>query len=60
VDAIVTAKQNNRKVLVTMGAHVIKVGLSPLLIEWMRSGVLDALALNGAVPCTTAKWRALV
>jgi hypothetical protein len=31
-----------------MGAHVIKVGLSPLLIDWMRRGVLDALATNGA------------
>ncbi len=48
VDAIVDAKLNNRKVIVTMGAHVIKVGLSPLLIDWMRNGVLDALATNGA------------
>ena len=48
VDAIVEAKLNNRKVIVTMGAHVIKVGLSPLLIDWMRNGVLDALATNGA------------
>lgn len=48
VDAIVQAKLNNRKVIITMGAHVIKVGLSPLLIDWMRNGVLDALATNGA------------
>jgi hypothetical protein len=48
VDAIVTAKQNGRRVLMTMGAHVIKVGLSPLLIDWMECGILDALALNGA------------
>jgi hypothetical protein len=48
VNAIVEAKRNQRPVLVTMGAHVIKVGLSPLLIDWMRRGVLDALATNGA------------
>ncbi|MDF2439300.1 MAG: hypothetical protein JWN98_284, partial [Abditibacteriota bacterium] len=34
VKAIVRAKRNNRPVIVTMGAHVIKVGLSPLLIDW--------------------------
>ena len=48
VDAIVQAKLNGRKVVITMGAHVIKVGLSPLLIDWMQNRVLDALATNGA------------
>lgn len=48
VDAIVTARQNGRPVIVTMGAHVIKVGLSPLLIDWMRRGIIAALATNGA------------
>jgi len=48
VCAIVNAKLGGKKVLMTMGAHVIKVGLSPLLIEWMARGVLDGLALNGA------------
>ncbi|HEX9997092.1 MAG TPA: hypothetical protein VGB45_08115 [Abditibacterium sp.] len=48
VDAIVDAKRDGKKVLVAMGAHVVKVGLSPLLIEWMARGVLDGLALNGA------------
>lgn len=48
VEAIVRAKQNGRPVLITMGAHVIKVGLSPLLIDWMEKGIIDGLALNGA------------
>lgn len=48
VEAIVRAKRDGKKVLATMGAHVIKVGLSPLLIDWMQRGVLDGLALNGA------------
>src|SRR4051794_34999693 len=42
VDAIVTARRNGRPVVITMGAHVIKVGLSPLLIDWMRRGVVAA------------------
>jgi len=48
VAAIVNAKKSGKKVMMTMGAHVIKVGLSPLLIDWMARGTLDALALNGA------------
>ena len=48
VEAIVRAKRDGRPVIITMGAHVIKVGLSPLLIDWMRRGVLTALATNGA------------
>ncbi len=48
VSAIVEAKKSGKKVLMTMGAHVIKVGLSPLLVDWMARGVLDGLALNGA------------
>lgn len=48
VDAIVTARKNDRPVIITMGAHVIKVGLSPLLIDWMKRGVLAAIATNGA------------
>ncbi len=48
VDAIVEAHQNKRAVIITMGAHVIKVGLSPLLIDWMERGIISALATNGA------------
>ncbi len=48
VEAVVRAKRNGRPVIITMGAHVIKVGLSPLLIDWMRRGILTALATNGA------------
>jgi hypothetical protein len=31
-----------------MGAHSIKVGLSPLIIDFMERGIIDAVALNGA------------
>lgn len=48
VRRIVLARQQGRPVLVGMGAHVIKVGLNPILIDLMRRGIITALALNGA------------
>lgn len=45
---IVTARRARRPVIVGMGAHVIKVGLNPVLIDLMERGVISALALNGA------------
>ena len=38
----------NRTVVLGMGAHPIKVGLSPLIIDFMERGIIDAVALNGA------------
>lgn len=48
VDAIVTARQNGREVGMSLGAHVLKVGLSPLLIDLMRRGFVTHIATNGA------------
>ena len=48
VGRIVRAKQAGRPVAVALGAHVLKVGLAPLLIDLMRRGVIDFVALNGA------------
>jgi hypothetical protein len=42
------AHRNHRPVILGMGAHVIKVGLNPILIDLMRRGIVTALALNGA------------
>ncbi len=46
--AWVTARRGGRQVLLGMGAHPIKVGLNPILIDLMRRGLLTGLALNGA------------
>jgi hypothetical protein len=46
--AIRQAKQRKKLVLVMMGAHVIKCGLSPLIIDLMKKGFIKAVALNGA------------
>src|SRR4051812_13736493 len=45
---IAETHQANRTVLLGMGAHPIKVGLSPLIIDFMERGIIDAIALNGA------------
>ncbi|HCC54388.1 MAG TPA: hypothetical protein DEQ20_05620 [Desulfobulbaceae bacterium] len=39
---------NKRPIIVGMGAHVIKVGLNPILIDLMERGIINAIALNGA------------
>lgn len=46
--AINQAKKKKKLVLVMMGAHVIKCGLSPLIIDLIKKGFINALALNGA------------
>lgn len=48
VERIATAHGAGRPVVAALGAHVIKCGLSPVLIDLMRRKVITALALNGA------------
>ena len=48
VDDIVTAYQNKKPVIVMMGGHVIKCGLSPFLIDLAKRGVITGFAFNGA------------
>lgn len=48
VDTIVAAHQRRKPVLVMMGGHVIKCGLSPLLIHLAKRGVITGFAFNGA------------
>lgn len=45
---IVSARKNGRPVIWMIGAHVVKRGLSPLLIDLMERGVITHLASNGA------------
>lgn len=48
VERIAAAHHDHRPVILGMGAHVIKVGLNPILIDLMQRGIVTALALNGA------------
>ena len=42
------ARKKNRAIIFGLGAHVIKVGLNPVIIDLMKEGWITALALNGA------------
>jgi hypothetical protein len=48
IERIVMAHQKGKTIILGMGAHVIKVGLSPIIIQLMEDGVVSAIALNGA------------
>jgi len=47
-EKIIAASKNNRQVIWSQGAHVIKNGLSRFLIEFMRKGIITHLSGNGA------------
>ena len=48
VARIVRARMAGKPVAVALGAHVLKVGLAPLLIDLMRRGVITDVAMNSA------------
>jgi hypothetical protein len=48
VDAVVRAKRRGAPVLLGIGAHFIKVGLSPLLLQGLSDRIFDGVAMNGA------------
>jgi hypothetical protein len=49
VAAVREAHAGGRGVLWGLGGHVIKTGLSPILIDLMERGFVSALAVNGSV-----------
>jgi hypothetical protein len=46
--AIARAYRKGRPVIAGIGAHVIKVGLTPILVSWIEQGLITAVAMNGA------------
>jgi len=48
VGAIKSARADDRGIVWGLGAHVIKTGLGPVVIDLMERGFVSALALNGA------------
>ena len=48
VSAVVSARQNKRPVILGMGAHPVKLGLSPVIIHLLKTGIITAIATNGA------------
>ena len=48
VQRIATAVRAGRPVVLGMGAHPLKVGLSPLIIDLLERNIISAIAMNGA------------
>ncbi len=48
VERLSLCHKNEKQIICGMGAHVIKVGLNPIIIDLMEKGIITALALNGA------------
>lgn len=48
VAEIARARSRGKPILWGLGAHVLKVGLSPLVIDLMRRGYVTGIAMNGA------------
>ncbi len=48
VAAIVAAKRDGKAIIWGLGAHVLKTGLSPVLVDLMERGFVSAIATNGA------------
>ena len=48
VRALLAAKSSGRAIIWGLGAHVLKTGLSPVLVDLMERGFVSAIATNGA------------
>ena len=48
VRAIAAAKAQDRAIVWGLGAHVLKTGLSPVIVDLMQRGFVSAIATNGA------------
>lgn len=48
VGHILDSRRKNKPVVLLLGAHVIKVGLSPLIIDLLKNNVVTAVAMNSA------------
>jgi hypothetical protein len=48
IELMVSAYHKGKPVVAMMGGHVIKCGLSPVIISLIEKGIINAIALNGA------------
>jgi hypothetical protein len=48
ISRLAAARRLEKPIIWGMGAHVIKLGLGPLLVDLMQRGWISALAVNGA------------
>lgn len=50
VSRIINAHKKHKQIILMIGAHVIKTGMSLLVIDLMKKGVIKHVAMNGACP----------
>ena len=48
VDRFVRAAASNKTIILAMGAHPIKVGLNPIIMDLLNRRILSSIAMNGA------------
>jgi hypothetical protein len=48
VNTIAQTRQAGHRIIAAAGGHVIKTGCGPYLADWLRRGIIQGLALNGA------------
>ena len=59
VEDVVRARKRNKPVIMMMGAHVIKVGVSPIIVDLVERHILTHVAMNSAAAIhdvETAMW----
>jgi len=49
LDKMKQARKNDKPIIFGLGAHTVKVGLNPIIIDLMERGWISALAVNGAL-----------
>jgi hypothetical protein len=47
-DHLCRARRAGRMVAAALGGHVVKTGCGPYLVDWIHSGLVTAVALNGS------------
>jgi len=48
VNRLHIAVKEKKTIILAMGAHTIKVGLSPIILDLMERGIITGIAMNGA------------
>ena len=48
VNAIIRAARSDKVFLLAMGAHAIKVGLNPIILDLLDRNIISGIAMNGA------------
>jgi hypothetical protein len=48
IDAVVSAREKDRPVVIAIGGHVIKCGLQPVLKRLIEADIITAVAMNGS------------